>query len=121
MLTVVWSKDAHVKLHIIPRLHGYVSGELYMTSQSLGIMTLLLWAPWQEAQSPKGQAGLVSQTEKDERGFVNGSTTYRKARRCTSNSPTIQTLPFFPSKLPSANVSAMKMKEAHHDSPFNES
>lgn len=92
-----------------------------MASQSWGIMILLLWAPWQEAQSPKGQAGLVAQTEKDERGFVKGRTTCRKARRCTSNSQTIQTLPFFPSKLLSANVSAMTMREAHHDSPFNES
>lgn len=66
-------------------------------------------------------AGRVGRTDREGReGLCKGTYNLQKSTKMHF-SQTIQTLPFFPSKLLSANVSAMTMREAHHDSPFNES
>ena len=75
-----------------------------MTCQSWGIMILLAWAPWQETQTSKGKAALVTKTEKYERAL------WVEAQRCTYNSQIIPPLSFLPSKFPSADVSAMPMR-----------
>lgn len=111
MLTVAWQKGSTSKATSYSQTSRTCSGGALCGFSVLGHHDLVGGNTMTGSSGIQvaGRIGCKDRERLDD--FLSGSTACGKARRCTFNLQIIQTLPFFPSKLPSANVSAMPRRE----------